>query len=803
MSIKKSTNFTRKEINNVMREFGCTEIQAKICLLKSIDTTEKFKALSNNDYKDSIDPFLFTNMKAIVDRINLAIERDEIIVIYGDYDCDGITSIAMLYLLFKEKNANCHYYIPNRANEGYGLNIEALEYIAETYMPDLLITVDCGVSSFDEVQYCHETLGFDVIITDHHELPSKLPECLILNPKIDKKTLFSDFAGAGVVLKLIQALTSLKNSYKYIDIAAIGTIGDLVPLVGENRIIATLGLKEINKRLRKSINALIDISFKDKDRINSTDLAFYIVPKINAMGRLTDANEVVKFLVSDIDFNINDLVLKLKDANLERQRLSRTQTKSAMQKAQETGAYLNNIIVLVSTNWNVGIVGLIAGSLVRTYKKPVIIFTKEGDVYRGSGRSIKGINIFELISKVKHLTLSFGGHEMACGASVSPDKIDEFKQELETVASKLTFDFKTCSIEKYDILLDDEMNIALMDQINIFEPFGTGNEKPVFAYEAELARFERIGQTNHIKEKISYDLELIYFNQYSKIKAINNNINRQYIVDPSISQFRGFSNVSLRIDKMFIGLDENIDKVDNDFEISKQLLLCKKETIGDRYKVMDIGFDDIPKILKNTYQSNLFLAYNIDSYNKFITYINDKNIDSCIVEKVLNILPDTTPFNRIVLFPDDNIDVSLYENIIFIDEYNFPYSLSNFELSRNVKLYVLKENKKDNKSLIINSYPDRDDFVNIYNSIRDELIKEPIFSIRDLQSKVLKNTNLNPIKIYLGIYVLFELCILKFQNRNGILIDKSVTSSLDKSLMLCNINKYINRGVKTIDKVSK
>ncbi|MBT4277946.1 single-stranded-DNA-specific exonuclease RecJ [Candidatus Falkowbacteria bacterium] len=456
------------------------------------------------------DAFLFSDMKKAVEKIEKAIQEKKKIVIYGDYDADGVTSTAVLSIGLKHLGAEVSIYIPDREKEGYGLNEQAIKKIKEKGA-ELIITVDCGISSFKEVELI-KNLGMDIIITDHHFPPKKVPKCLIINPKSDKKYPFKDLAGVGVAFKLVQALLNNKNEAfeKWLlDLVAIGTIADCMPLIGENRVLTKYGLIVLNKTKRIGLQTLIDGASLKMGEIDSRSVSFRISPRINAAGRMRHASLAYDLLKSKSLDKANERVKKLNEANSERQKLTEKITKSILKEIGENPK--DKVIFSLQKECPIGIVGLIAGKVTDVYKRPSFVLTEKDGEIIGSGRSIPSFDLIEILNELKDLFSHFGGHAGACGLTLkSKDLLSEFQKQFLSIANQKLTNDDLESVLNIDAEIDlNDITWGLFNDLIKFAPFGMGNTKPIFlTRNLKLLSKREVGQNgNHLKIFVNESLE--------------------------------------------------------------------------------------------------------------------------------------------------------------------------------------------------------------------------------------------------------------------------------------------------------
>ncbi len=453
-------------------------------------------------------PENIAGMTAARDRLRLAVERKERVLIFGDYDCDGICAVSILTLALRGRT-DVGYFIPNRLTDGYGLSVDALKRIVARRKPDLVVTVDCGVTAVEEVEYL-KSVGVDVVVTDHHEPQGRLPDCIVADAKIDRKG-FSDYCGAGVALQLVRALFG--EEYKeYLDICALATVADVVPLVGDNRIIASAGLAKHNAAPRKGLKLLAG-----GEKLSSQDVMFRVAPRMNAAGRLGSALKVVDLFLEEDYFLLKTLTEELERDNARRQAVCEQVVAEAKEKLKGFDFASTRIIILHGAGWESGVLGIAAARLVEEFKCPAVLFAGEGGEYRGSARSVKSVNIFELLSRHAERFVSFGGHSQAAGLSVLAEDFDAFREEITADVAKNYPAESFMPAPQCDMRLSpDEDFLALARELALLEPTGYGNPRPVFGLTERAMKFRRVGFTPHIKYEKG-DLELMAFSRYETL----------------------------------------------------------------------------------------------------------------------------------------------------------------------------------------------------------------------------------------------------------------------------------------------
>lgn len=478
------TQVDEEKVAEVSNKYGVSEIIAKILINRGIlleDTIDKFL---HPKLENLNDPFLLNDMEIAVNRIIEAHKNKEKITIYGDYDVDGITSIATLSKFLTELGVENDYYLPNRLEEGYGLNNNALEKIASRGTK-LLITVDCGISAYEEIEFA-KTLGLEVIVTDHHECPEKLPNALaIIDPKREDSTYpFSSLAGVGVTFKLIYAISlklnlDRKKYLKYLDIVCLGTVADIVPLVEENRIIVNYGLILIRQTRNIGLKALIEAT--GYSFIDSTAISFGLAPRINACGRMGEAEIALKLLLTSSIEEAQRIANELNTLNKERQEVEKKIFDEAVQIIEQEKLYENDIIVVGSKNWHHGVIGIVASKITELYYKPSVLISFEDGLGKGSGRSIEGFDLHEALTMCGEYLDKFGGHEMAIGLSLKEENFINFKNKIQKIATEKIDKEAIPSIKIDAIISAKDITKRVYEELKLLEPYGESNSSPIFA----------------------------------------------------------------------------------------------------------------------------------------------------------------------------------------------------------------------------------------------------------------------------------------------------------------------------------
>jgi single-stranded-DNA-specific exonuclease len=498
-------------VKQLVDELNAPEIVAKMLVQRGIDTPEKVKKFFNPKITDLYDPFLMKDMDKAIERIQAAIENGEGVLIFGDYDVDGTTSVALAYSFFKDKFKTIDYYIPDRYAEGYGISNKGIEY-AKANGLSLIIALDCGIRSIDKVNYA-KTLGIDFIICDHHLPGSEIPDAdAVLDPKReDCEYPFKELAGCGIGLKLAQAFCQVNNLddreyLQYLDLATLSIASDIVPIEDENRVIAYYGLRIINEQPRLGIKKLIEVSI-NKEELTIGDLVFYLGPRINAAGRMDDAKSAVKMLLADTVAIADEFSKELQTQNASRKLVDQQITADFQEIISQNPVLLERKThVFFKENWHKGVVGIAASRAIELYYRPTIILTRSGDVLAGSARSVKGFDVHAALEECSEYLLQFGGHMYAAGMTLLPENLDKFREAFESVGQRLLTEEDLTPKVYYDAALDVEhVDEKFLKIIQKMAPFGPGNMTPVFFSSGlkDDGRGRVIGQTGeHLRLNI-------------------------------------------------------------------------------------------------------------------------------------------------------------------------------------------------------------------------------------------------------------------------------------------------------------
>ncbi len=514
--MKKKWSFYEAEqekINEISNKYNITKLLAQILVNRGITEEKEIRTFLEPTRNDFYDPFLLPDMEKAVDRIIEAINNQEKVMIFGDYDVDGITSVTVLKKFLKERGLETGYYIPNRLEEGYGLNKEAVEKIIEQGYT-LIITVDCGISGIEEIEECNK-LGVQTIVTDHHEQGENIPNAyaVVDAKRKDNKYPFRELAGVGIVFKLIQAISTKlnleeKEYLKYLDIVAVGTISDIVPLINENRVIAKLGLMLI--KMTKNIGLRELIIASNYKQIDSNTISFGIAPRINACGRMGHQEEALKLFLTDNIVEAKEITNKLNKYNSERQEKEGNIFKQALEKLQTENIENRNTIVLGGDNWYHGVIGIVASKLTESFFKPTILVCFEGEDGKGSGRSIPSFDLHEALSYSGNYLEKFGGHAMAVGLTLKKENFESFKEKFEEFAEQKNIKQIIPTIKIDCEISKNDLKLETVEELKKLEPFGEKNQRPCFVYKGlKINSIRALSEGKHLKLSLRDDNQLI------------------------------------------------------------------------------------------------------------------------------------------------------------------------------------------------------------------------------------------------------------------------------------------------------
>lgn len=510
MIFKKFFNINASLVDEFAKEFNLSPQIMFLILSRGFSTKEEISAYLSTG--ELLNPFLIKGMKELVERIELAKKMGDKVLIFGDYDVDGISATAIMLKMLAKIGIQADFYLPNRYVDGYGLTCEVVDKIAKEFSPDLIITVDCGISCAKEVEYAKEK-GIEIIVTDHHEIPEILPDTIVLNAKIQGQEYpFTELCGTGLAYKISEAVLGQKKAEEFLPIATIATIADIVSLTGENRNIVKRGFKCFEK-LPYGLKQLFKENNVSISNPNATDIAFKIAPKINSSGRMGDAKDSLALYMNENPVEVKKYLEKIKLHNQKRQELSARVLEDCEKALRKIDLSKTRVICLASKVWDQGILGIACAKLVEEFNRPVFLFSQVGDILHGSGRSISDINIHELLSSLQDILESYGGHTMAAGLTLKRDKYEEFCNRVNAFVFEHVNDEVFIPIKYYDMEVKAEnLTDKFMQELKLLEPVGCDNPRPRFKISTdEVEILPRRFSPLHCDIKIG-DLKLVYFN---------------------------------------------------------------------------------------------------------------------------------------------------------------------------------------------------------------------------------------------------------------------------------------------------
>ncbi|MEH7390039.1 single-stranded-DNA-specific exonuclease RecJ [Bacillus sp. JJ1503] len=707
--------------NLLVQQLNLTPLLASLLVNRGIESPELAQSFLFDDKQEFHDPFLLADMEIAVTRIKKAIDKEEPILIFGDYDADGVTSTTVMMKVLRELGANVEFYIPNRFSEGYGPNIPAFQYAAETGIK-LIITVDTGIAAVKEAAAAAE-LGLDLIITDHHEPGPELPKALaIIHPKLEGSQYpFRELAGVGVAFKLAHALYG-KLPEHLLEIAAIGTIADLVSLKGENRLIVKRGLKKLKSTNNVGLTALLKQNKVEPGSVTEETVGFLIAPRLNAAGRLDSADPAVDLLLTEDIYEAEAIAEEIEQMNKERQALVSNIAEKAIRQVEENYPIDENaVLVIGQEGWNPGVIGIVASKLVERFYRPVIClsFDREKGLAKGSARSILGFDLFRNLSECRDILPHFGGHPMAAGMTLELSHVDELRNRLNSAAKEQLADEDFIPVTTLDGTVNmSEIHLNSIEEMQMLAPFGMDNPKPkILIKDASIANMRKIGSDqNHLKmtiesegstlDGVGFGLGELYehISPYSKISVIG---------ELSINEWN-----NIRRPQIFLQ-----DAVIQDWQLFDIRGIKRFEQL----------IDLIPK------KQSKWIVFNKENAIKFPTYINENMVTVSSYEEAAAL----------------NID---QENVILTDlppSKEFLTQLFSGKNPSRVYAHFYKE-----ESAFFSTLPTRDHFKWFYALI---LKKGPI-SLQQYRDNIAKHKGWSKETIDFMSQVFFELDFVKINN---------------------------------------
>lgn len=658
---------------------------ARLLCMRGMDTPEKARAFLEPTLSGLHDPFLFEQMQDAVDCIFAAVDMGEKICVYGDYDVDGIMAVTILTRYLRSIGADVIGYIPSRHNEGYGLNNAAIDSLAEQGV-SLIVTVDCGISAIEEARHAAE-LGLEMVITDHHQCLEELPECAaLIDPARRDGYPFKYLCGAGVALKLVQALGGDEAIEPYLQFAAFATVADIVDLSDENRILVTQGLKRINDNdCCAGMKQLAEAAGYTNRPIDASAIGFSLAPRVNAAGRTGSPQRALELFLTDDPQEARALARELNEENANRQRIEREITQQALEKiAQgEVNLIRERAVILWGEGWNHGVIGIVASKLVERFNKPVILFGIENGVCTGSGRSVPGIHLFRALSAFSEMFVRFGGHEMAAGLTIEQEKLQTFKelfcQYLEREIPSEVFIPRA----SYDLAAQPQaLTLRLAEQLSRLAPFGIGNPKPVFRVSSRVKSARLTGQEqDHLKFALDNDVDCIAFWQGRRIRELSGQ-QAELLLSLEINEWNGRRSAQCQIRKVRIQppadgaafIQPNIWKF---YDALFDAILYNKKVKGEGICPIDHG--QLSQLLRQEPQGTLVLCHTPENACALLHWMKQEELFEC-ADLAFGSIDDENGYNAVLFAPKlEGCSLGRYRQIVLFDDCLCPGELGMLE----------------------------------------------------------------------------------------------------------------------------
>ena len=613
--------------------------------VNSCEEAERFMHPSRDQLHD---PFLMQDMDRAVAVIRDALEKKESICVYGDYDVDGVCASAILTLYLKEQGADCDVYLPSRHTEGYGLNADAVDALSRRFR--LLVTVDCGITAFDLVERA-KSRGMRVIVTDHHKPDDRLPDCPTINPLLGGYP-FGFLCGTGVAFQLVTALAGRDKAMEYIDLAALATIADIVPLRDENRVIATLGLKKINLSPRPGVRALIGVSGLEGKEISAGNVAFQMTPRMNASGRLGDAKRAYDLMVGTDRDACEALALELDEENRNRKEYENKAIDEAEAQLQDADLCESRVLMVQGDDWNPGVIGLTASRLTEKYHCPTVALCRDGDSYIGSCRSIEGVDIHEALTHAASLLERFGGHKMAAGLKVKAENLEAFKKTLNDYLVSAYTGEEWIPVTEYDAQVEGEaLTEELVRQVEALAPTGCGNPAPVFRTSGTLTEAYAVGrEKEHLKLTLKCTdgirLPGIWFRHAAD--AVHAGEEADLLYAPALNEYMGRVGVQADVKLILTSAPAVTEKDDASRFAAFLPTLCREFGAGEDLTPVTLG--ELKKAFAQEAKGRLVLAADAASARMVWQALNDR-ADLCVG----GFPEDRRGFNAVCVSPEGEI----------------------------------------------------------------------------------------------------------------------------------------------------
>lgn len=792
--MKQQKYFNAKEnlalISSISKELNLNEKVVELLLSRGIDTKEKIKKFFSPSFSDFNNPFLLSGMKQATKKIIDAVNSKKRILIFGDYDVDGISATAIMLLTLKKLGTVADYYLPNRFVDGYGLTNEVIKKLKQQFNPELIITVDCGISCAKEVEFAKEN-GIDIIITDHHEIPEVIPSTIVINPKLkNQKYPFKELCGTGVALKVSQALIGNEESKEFLPIASIATIADIVSLTEENRAIVALGMELFESYLPVGIKMLLRESKISLKKVTSTDIAFKIAPKINSSGRMGEASDSLKLYLETDPVILKQQLVKINNYNTRRQQLCSKVFDDCVKKLKDINLSSERAIILYDPIWDSGILGIVCARLVETYNRPAFLFSLENGLLKGSARSLSDVNVHEILSSMQDILETFGGHKMAAGLCLKQEYFPEFCERVTNFIFNKVSEQAFNPITYYDLDMDEnQITDKFLDDLEKLEPFGLNNSRPLIRISTNKAKIGALKNfTCHYNIAIGR-ICLVYFNCTEKYFSLKYAKQKNIIFEIQGKQGNQIKGIVKNFDGGF-ELDKSFSSTLDAYIFEQFRYLSNKEKCKiNSYNKQQL-IDLVAGCETNPF-GTIFVTSKSETYRNFVSEYCSQNISELFV---FNNSSDSG-YNALYLYPTNLKIFKNYSKIVFLDPVMDRSYLSEIKRNTNGEIYI-PEGQNFNKKLFTTLNLSR-------NAISDFFVKLKVFNnqtfsnLSHLYNSLTKITKISFNNFYVYFLVLEELGIISFE------IDEIYTLKINDKTKTQLSNSKIYNLINYLKRVSK
>lgn len=779
-------DFNNKLIAEIKNKYSISEDIVKLIMSKGYNTSQAINEYLQPQNFKFHNPFNLSGMKQAVEIINNAVSLRKKITILGDYDTDGICSTAILYKYFESVNIKVDYFLPNRFVDGYGLTMDTIDKIEKQFKPDLLITVDCGISSYKEIEYAKQK-GIEVIVTDHHEIPPTLPNCVVIDPKIkDQKYEFSELCGAGVAFKLVQALKGYNFASQFLSIAAFATVADIVPLTNENRAIVYHGIKNYKQNLPKGVLKLID-RLKITN-LQTSDISIRVAPKINAAGRMGDAGVAFRLFIEKSDQKINETIKQLEALNEVRVSDGDEIYQQALEMLSTQNVSNMKAIVLYKDEWNGGVLGIVCAKLVDKFNKPVCLLSRIENEYKGSVRSIEKIDIYKEISKLSDILIRFGGHSQAGGLSILEENLPEFIERLNNNLNESFTQKQFETVKYYDIDLNKtDLADNFLKQLSWLEPFGFGNEKPIFKLSFNNARIIRLkNYPQHLKIKFE-NLDIIAWNLGNEFEHLKTNSNKDVLVEFGTTYtYSGKEYVNATLKGIIIHkLNTNVKQ---NFVNASRVGQLKNLPDSVEIEPIYVEPEKVSQLIQNINNNSFGTLVVTHSFENYINFVNQHS--KFLINYEMFEPHNKTGENTILYLPNFASNIAGFSNVIFLEPLLTNKAINNFSAEN---FYVVSS-QHDNSKLLAGLDVSRNVFGQVHFALKN-MIKHGIIgeSEYDFYSKAIKiNPQIKSVKFEQFMFVLLVLSELGILNVSNSDIFEIELTQVQNPLTNSKIYNFVN-----------